>query len=104
MSNIVRRMTGGAALTVMLFFSLGLAASGKAGAAQSMGMKMNGDNVYVCSCMKTKSCPCMTEANMKGKCACGAKSPDMKAVARNSAWARHNRKALAGASHMKMKM
>jgi hypothetical protein len=27
--------------------------------------------VYVCACLKTKSCPCMTEAKMEGPCACG---------------------------------
>ena len=27
--------------------------------------------VYVCACLKTKSCECMTEAKMEGPCACG---------------------------------
>lgn len=62
---------------------------------QMNGMQMKGKDVYVCSCMKTKSCPCMTEANMKGKCACGSSAPNMKAVARDSAWAKANRLALA---------
>jgi len=57
-------------------------------------MKMSSRTVYVCSCMKTKSCPCMTEANMEGHCACGMKSPEMKAVPRDSAWARTNRRNL----------
>jgi hypothetical protein len=53
-----------------------------------------GKMVYVCSCMKTKSCPCMTMAAKEGKCACGAGSPEMKAVPRKSAWAGENRKSL----------
>ena len=57
-------------------------------------MKMSSRTVYVCSCMKTKSCPCETEANMEGKCACGMKAPEMKAVPRDSAWARANRRGL----------
>jgi hypothetical protein len=52
--------------------------------------------VYVCSCLKTKSCSCVTEAKMEGPCACGtAGGPPMKAVTRNSAWAKANRDALA---------
>jgi len=47
--------------------------------------------VYVCACMGNKSCPCMSMAKKEGKCACGAHAPDMKAVAPNSAWAKHNR-------------
>jgi len=51
--------------------------------------------VYVCACLKTKSCFCMTEAKMAGPCACGtAGGPPMKAVPSNSAWAKENRKAL----------
>lgn len=103
-TNATKRLAGPMALVVMLFFSLGMAASGRHATAQKMKMGGNSNTVYVCSCMKTKSCPCMTEAKMEGKCACGAKAPDMKAVPRNSAWARANRKALAGPSHMQMKM
>jgi hypothetical protein len=52
--------------------------------------------VYAGSCLKTKSCPCMTEAKTEGPCACGTKGgPPMKAVPRNSAWAKANREALA---------
>jgi hypothetical protein len=104
MKNIGRRLTASTAIAVMLFFSLGLVASGKNDPAQSTKEKTDGDTVYVCSCMKTKSCPCMTEANMAGKCACGAKAPDMKEVPRHSAWAANNRKALAGATHTQKKM
>ncbi len=52
--------------------------------------------VYVCACLKTKSCSCMTEAKMEGSCACGTKGgPPMKAVPRDSDWAKDNREALA---------
>jgi hypothetical protein len=52
--------------------------------------------VYVCSCLKTKSCSCMTEAKTEGPCSCGtAGGPPMKAVPPNSAWAKANRRALA---------
>ena len=44
--------------------------------------------VYVCACLKTKSCPCMTEAKSAGPCACGTEgSPPMKAVPADSDWA-----------------
>ena len=52
--------------------------------------------VYVCACMKDKSCSCMTEAKMEGPCACGTQGgPPMKAVGADSDWAKENREALA---------
>lgn len=52
--------------------------------------------VYVCACLKTKSCVCMTEAKTAGPCSCGtAGGPPMKAVPQNSKWAKANRDALA---------
>jgi hypothetical protein len=52
--------------------------------------------VYVCACLKTKSCDCMTEAKTEGPCACGTQGgPPLKAVPRDSAWAKENREALA---------
>jgi len=52
--------------------------------------------VYVCACLQTKSCACMTEAKTEGPCACGTEGgPPMKAVAPNSDWAKQNRDALA---------
>ena len=52
--------------------------------------------VYVCACLKTKSCACMTEAKMQGPCACGTEGgPPMKAVPADSDWAKENRDALA---------
>jgi hypothetical protein len=52
--------------------------------------------VYVCACLQTKSCFCMTEAKMEGPCACGTQGgPPMKAVKPDSDWAKENREALA---------
>ena len=54
------------------------------------------NTVYVCACMKTKSCACMTEAKMQGPCACGTEGgPPMKEVPADSDWAKQNRDALA---------
>jgi len=51
--------------------------------------------VYVCACLKTKSCSCMTEAKTEGPCACGTEGgPPLKAVPKDSAWAKENREAL----------
>jgi len=55
-----------------------------------------GNVVYVCACLKDKSCSCMTEAKMEGPCACGTQGgPPLKAVEKNSDWAKRNRDALA---------
>jgi hypothetical protein len=52
--------------------------------------------VYVCACLQTKSCSCMTEAKTEGPCACGTQGgPPLKAVPHDSAWAKENRDALA---------
>ncbi len=58
--------------------------------------KAKGKVVYVCACLKNKSCSCMTEAKTEGPCSCGtAGGPPMKAVPQNSDWAKANREALA---------
>jgi hypothetical protein len=58
--------------------------------------KTKGKVVYVCACLKDKSCSCMTEAKTEGPCSCGtAGGPPMKAVPQDSAWAKANRDALA---------
>jgi len=63
--------------------------------AQSKKQK-KGDVVYVCACLQSKSCSCMTEAKMEGPCACGTEGgPPLKAVPKDSEWARENRDALA---------
>jgi hypothetical protein len=52
--------------------------------------------VYVCACLKTKSCSCMTESKMEGPCACGTEGgPPMKEMPSDSKWAKKNRDALA---------
>lgn len=54
------------------------------------------DVVYVCACLNTKSCSCMTEAKMEGPCACGTQGgPPLKAVPKDSDWAKQNRDELA---------
>jgi hypothetical protein len=59
-------------------------------------MQSKSNFVYVCACLKTKSCSCMTEAKTGGPCACGTQGgPPLKAVPRDSAWAKDNREALA---------
>jgi hypothetical protein len=56
----------------------------------------NNKVVYVCACLKNKSCSCMTEAKMEGPCACGTQGgPPLKAVPKDSKWAKENREALA---------
>ena len=65
-------------------------------AKSDKGEKGGGKVVYVCACLKNKSCSCMTEAKMQGPCACGTEGgPPMKAVPADSEWAKQNRDALA---------
>lgn len=83
------------AFFVLLLFSL---VQMSAMARQSSGKEahMKGTVVYVCSCLKTQSCSCMTEAKTEGPCSCGTSGgPPMKPVPSNSAWAKANRRALA---------
>jgi hypothetical protein len=62
----------------------------------SQKKKDKADVVYVCACLGTKSCECMTEAKTEGPCACGTQGgPPLKAVPHDSAWAEENREALA---------
>lgn len=57
--------------------------------------KVKSKVVYVCACMKNKSCSRMTEAKTEGPCSCGTEGgPPMKEVPKNSAWAKANRDAL----------
>jgi hypothetical protein len=87
---------------VSLFLLSALCSSGGAAnqgqpSADSQGqVQTKGKVVYVCACLKTKSCPCMTEAKMEGPCACGTEGgPPMKPVPPDSDWAKENRDALA---------
>jgi hypothetical protein len=74
-------------LPLLAVFEIGVAAK---------DAKPKGKVVYVCACLKDKSCSCMTEAKTEGPCSCGtAGGPPMKAVPPDSAWAKANRDALA---------
>lgn len=75
----------------------GAAAAGFTAASHSANNKKKGAVVYVCSCLGTSSCSCMTEAKHEGPCACGTKGgPPMQRVPADSNWAKGNRDALAG--------
>ena len=78
-------------LLLLLLAFLPADVSGKSDKAEKAGKV-----VYVCACLKNKSCFCMTEAKMQGPCACGTEGgPPMKAVPPDSDWAKENRDALA---------
>ena len=85
--------------TIFAAFLLALIPSSRSGAQSQNAPGTPTDEskvVYVCACLKTKSCPCMTEAKMEGPCACGTQGgPPLKPVPKDSAWAKENRKALA---------
>jgi hypothetical protein len=86
------RMGSTAALFVLLVLLALIPAPG--GSQNQPPSKSN--VVYVCACLKTKSCDCMTEAKTEGPCACGTQGgPPLKAVPRDSAWAKENRDELA---------
>lgn len=84
------------ALLLLAAMASSLALLPARGDAQDAQRSPAGKVVYVCACLKTKSCSCMTEAKTEGPCACGTEGgPPLKAVPKNSAWAKANRKALA---------
>jgi hypothetical protein len=100
MRNLIKAKLKKTIAILALLFSLALIGTSAGTQDRSMPEQQMKDDkdkvVYVCSCLKTKSCSCMTEAKTEGPCACGtAGGPPMKAVARNSAWAKTNREALA---------
>jgi hypothetical protein len=81
---------------LMLLFVYEPAEAGLSGKHPKSEKEKPRNVVYVCACMKNKSCSCMTEAKMEGPCACGTQGgPPMKAVAADSDWAKENREALA---------
>ena len=89
------RMISAAALVVALLALAFLPAPGGS-QNQAAGAQSKDNLVYVCACLKTKSCFCMSEAKTEGPCSCGTEGgPPMKAVPRDSAWAKDNRDALA---------
>jgi hypothetical protein len=82
--------------TIAVLALLPLLALLEIGFAAAKDAKPKGKMVYVCACLKDKSCSCMTEAKTEGPCSCGtAGGPPMKAVPQNSDWAKANRDALA---------
>src|SRR5579859_5535106 len=82
------------AVFLLLFLLAFLTSSGNS--QNDEGQMQTKNVVYVCACLKTKSCSCMTEAKMEGPCACGTQGgPPLKAVPKDSSWAKENRKALA---------
>jgi hypothetical protein len=95
MRNRTRSVAGLFVLLLLLALILTPAPGGSQN--QPPGAMQNKSNVvYVCACLKTKSCDCMTEAKTEGPCACGTKGgPPLKAVPSDSAWAKENRDALA---------
>ncbi len=82
--------------TLLLSFAFIARGDGSPGSRKDHSANNGKNVVYVCACLKTKSCSCMTEAKTEGPCACGTEGgPPMKAVASDSAWAKENRDALA---------
>jgi hypothetical protein len=91
------RFTGAILSLVLLAFlsSSGGSATPPAGGSKKEA-KTKGKVVYVCACLGTRSCSCMTEAKAEGPCACGTQGgPPMQAVSPDSNWAKENRDALA---------
>ena len=89
-----------ARIALLSFLLLGLPSYGGPQDSSPSGAQTKkekkGSVVYVCACLKTKSCSCMTIAKMEGPCACGPKGgPPLKAVPRDSDWAKENREAVA---------
>jgi len=83
------------ALLALLSLLAFVPSSGKS-APKNDSEKQKRSVVYVCACLKVKSCACMTEAKMEGPCACGTQGgPPMRAVPADSDWAKENRDALA---------
>ena len=56
---------------LMLLFVYEPVGAGLSGKHQKSEKAQSKEVVYVCACMKNKSCSCMTEAKMEGPCACG---------------------------------
>lgn len=82
------------AIAALILFAIALISPGIAGRPAHESKKK--DVVYVCACLKNKSCSCMTMAASGGFCACGPEGgPSLKAVPRDSDWAKQNRDALA---------
>ncbi|HEU5452251.1 MAG TPA: hypothetical protein VFU76_09715 [Terriglobales bacterium] len=80
--------------TSLIVVLLALTASSSGSAKKEK--KKKEDVVYVCACLRDRSCSCMTMAKTEGPCACGTKGgPPLQAVPKDSNWAKANRDALA---------
>src|SRR5271165_6365921 len=97
MRKTIKARVGGAIAILALLALPAVQLTGSAALNQPANdTKVKGKVVYVCACLKNKSCSCMTEAKTEGPCSCGtAGGPPMKAVPQNGAWAKANREALA---------
>ena len=96
MKKIIRAKMTFAALVVALFLLALVPVKDRTEAHPSDKKQKKGNVVYVCACLNTRSCSCMTEAKTEGPCSCGTEGgPPMKAVPTNSDWAKQNRDALA---------
>lgn len=90
--KLVARLMSGVTVIGLLMFALAPAQ----GRTRKQRKKKKADVVYVCACLGTRSCSCMSEAKMEGPCACGTQGgPPMKAVPAKGAWAKQNRQELA---------
>ncbi len=97
MRNMIEtRVKAALAILALLALSAVQLTHSKAQNQPANDTKSKGKVVYVCACLKNKSCSCMTEAKTEGPCSCGtAGGPPMKAVPQNGDWAKANREALA---------
>ena len=96
MSGRARRVKRLVAFSFLLLSGLCLSSYGGSRNASPGGAREEKHVVYVCACLKTKSCSCMTMAKTGGFCACGPKGgPALKAVPADGDWAKENREALA---------
>jgi hypothetical protein len=98
MANRIRVLTILALLSLLLFVpSSGRSQDHSQSSNDIEGLtQKTGGTVYVCACLKNKSCSCRTEAKMEGPCACGTEGgPPLKPVPSDSTWAKANREALA---------
>jgi hypothetical protein len=96
-AKLARRVAGISILSFSLLYVTSYGASPNASLSDKHSKKQDkNDVVYVCACLNTRSCSCMTMAKTGGVCACGPKGgPPLKAVPRDGEWAKENRQALA---------
>ena len=94
MAKLTKTHLALALMAVALFLLAFVPASGRPPKKDKSQKKV--DVVYVCACLQTKSCACMSEAKTEGPCSCGTEGgPPMKAVDAHGDWAKQNRDALA---------